>query len=79
METMTVRGELVLNSNNLHRTMHDGSDEDEAVVPAETCLSDNKEKSSDSDSVSVKLRVTASLNFHHQLKEGVAIYKLQLY
>ena len=33
--------------------MHDGSDEDDNVVPAEICFTDNKEKSSDSDSVSV--------------------------
>ena len=35
--------------------MHDGSDEDDNVVPAETCFTDNKEKSSDSDSDSVSV------------------------
>ena len=31
--------------------MHEASDEDDTVVPAETCSTDNKGKSSDSDSV----------------------------
>ena len=53
LETMTVRGELVLNSNNVHRTMHDGSDQNDTLVPTETCFTNGKEKSSDGDSVSV--------------------------
>ena len=33
--------------------MHEASDEDDNDVPAETCFTDSKEKSSDSDSVNV--------------------------
>ena len=33
--------------------MHEASDEDDTVVPAETCFTDSKGKSSESDSVSV--------------------------
>ena len=51
LETMTVGGKPLLNLNN--RTMHEASDENDTVVPAETCFSDSKEKASDSDCVSV--------------------------
>ena len=50
METVTVRGELPLNSNN-PAWNDEGSDEDNTVVLSETCYTDSEGKSSDSGSV----------------------------
>ena len=50
LDTVTVRGELLLNSKN-PASDDEASDEDDTVVLAETCYTDSEGKSSDSVSV----------------------------